>query len=682
MPNRLAAESSPYLLQHKDNPVEWYPWGEEAFEKAIAEDKPILLSVGYSACHWCHVMAHESFEDTDTAALMNQWFVNVKVDREERPDVDGVYMSAVQAITGQGGWPMTVFMTADGKPFYAGTYFPPADGHGRPGFPRVLDSLHRAWVEERAKLLSSAEGITDHLRATSNRYGNAAGEIGPEVAAEAVAAFAQSFDEQWGGFGQAPKFPSPGNLEFLLAYHARTKDMGALDMVLVTLRRMAQGGMYDHLGGGFARYSVDRFWLVPHFEKMLYDNAQLVRVYLHAYQLTGEELFAGVVRETLAYLEREMLDAEGGFFAAQDADSEGIEGKFFVWTPDELRRLLGDDDGALFCEWFGVSAEGNFEDPHHPEFGRRNVLTTWRDAAKVAQQFGITPDALTAKIDALRPRVLAERERRVHPGLDDKILTSWNGLALAAFAEAARVLGDDAYRAVAERNAAFLREKVWRDGRLLHTYKSGVAKVPGMLEDYTYAALGLVELFKLTGDFAHLDWARELFEVSLAEFRDPASGAFFETGGGAEKLLVREKSFFDAATPSGNGALALLAFWLGRYYSRAAWELVAAKVAEQVAGLLVQAPTGFGTMLQVIELLNAPRRELVIIGERHTRQPLERAASSPYIPWLVLAPGASDSPLALFEGRSKHGRALAYLCEDMVCQLPTDSPEALTAQLG
>ena len=682
MPNRLAAETSPYLLQHKDNPVEWYPWGEEAFEKAIAEDKPILLSVGYSACHWCHVMAHESFEDAETAALMNQWFVNVKVDREERPDVDGVYMSAVQAITGQGGWPMTVFMTADGKPFYAGTYFPPADGHGRPGFPRVLDSLHRAWTEEREKLLSSAEGITDHLRATSNRYGNAAGEIGPEVAAAAVAAFAQSFDEQWGGFGQAPKFPSPGNLEFLLARHARTGDARALEMVLITLRRMAQGGMYDHLGGGFARYSVDRFWLVPHFEKMLYDNAQLVRVYLHAYQLTGEELFVGVVRETLAYLEREMLDAEGGFFAAQDADSEGIEGKFFVWTPDELRRLFGDDDGALFCEWFGVSAEGNFEDPHHPEFGRRNVLTTWRDAAKVAEQFGITPDALTAKIDVLRPRVLAERERRVHPGLDDKILTSWNGLALAAFAEAARVLGDDAYRAVAERNAAFLREKVWRDGRLLHTYKSGVAKVPGMLEDYTYAALGLIELFKLTGDFAHLGWARELFEVSLAEFRDPASGAFFETGGGAEKLLVREKSFFDAATPSGNGALALLAFWLGRYYSRAAWELVAAKVAEQVAGLLVQAPTGFGTMLQVIELLNAPRRELVIIGERHTRQPLERAARGPYIPWLVLAPGTGSEPLSLFEGRSEPGRALAYICEDMVCQLPTDSPEALTAQLG
>ena len=682
MPNRLAAETSPYLLQHKDNPVEWYPWGEEAFEKAIAEDKPILLSVGYSACHWCHVMAHESFEDTETAALMNQWFVNVKVDREERPDVDGVYMSAVQAITGQGGWPMTVFMTADGKPFYAGTYFPPADGHGRPGFPRVLDSLHRAWTEEREKLLSSAEGITDHLRATSNRYGNAAGEIGPEVAAEAVAAFAQSFDQKWGGFGQAPKFPSPSNLEFLLAHHARTGDARALEMVLITLRRMAQGGMYDHLGGGFARYSVDRFWLVPHFEKMLYDNAQLVRVYLHAYQLTGEELFVGVVRETLAYLEREMLDAEGGFFAAQDADSEGIEGKFFVWTPDELRRLLGDDDGALFCEWFGVSAEGNFEDPHHPEFGRRNVLTTWRDAAKVAEQFGITPDALTAKIDVLRPRVLAERERRVHPGLDDKILTSWNGLALAAFAEAARVLGDDAYRAVAGRNAAFLREKVWRDGRLWHTYKSSVAKVPGMLEDYTYAALGLIELFKLTGDFAHLDWARELFEVSLAEFRDPASGAFFETGGGAEKLLVREKSFFDAATPSGNGALALLAFWLGRYYSRAAWELVAAKVAEQVAGLLVQAPTGFGTMLQVIELLNAPRRELVIIGERHTRQPLERAARGPYIPWLVLAPGTGSEPLSLFEGRSEPGRALAYICEDMVCQLPTDSPEALTAQLG
>jgi uncharacterized protein len=685
MPNRLANETSPYLLQHKDNPVEWFPWGEEAFAKARAEDKPILLSVGYSSCHWCHVMAHESFENEATAALMNRWFVNVKVDREERPDVDGVYMSAVQALSGSGGWPMTVFLDHDLRPFYAGTYFPPADGHSRPGFPRVLEALHDTWANERAKALNSAQGITDHLRAASLRVPQGPGALPPDASQQAVEHMRRAFDAEWGGFGSAPKFPSPGNLEFLLAHHARCLNEGgdpaAIDMLLLTLVRMAQGGMYDQLGGGFSRYSVDQRWLVPHFEKMLYDNAQLVRVYLHAFQASKEPFFERIVRETLRYLEREMLDPEGGFYSAQDADSEGIEGKYFVWTPAEVSEVLG-TDAALFSAWYGVTEQGNFQDPHHPEFGSRTVLATWEDPADVAKHFKLTVPELFDRIDGLRPRMLAAREQRVKPGLDDKLLTSWNGLALAAFAEAGRVLGDQRYLDIALANAAFVRRSLWRDGRLLHTYKAGLAKIDGMLEDYAYYGLGLVELYRATGDLAHLEWARALLEVILAEFHDGDRGGFFETANGAEKLILRERSFFDAASPSGNGATAQLAFWLGRYYARPQWEAVVQEVTAQVSDHILQAPTGFGSTWVAIELTLAPRQELVIVGEAAARAPFERLAAEDFRPWLVLAPTADAAGLPLFEGRSLAGQPLAYLCEDMVCQLPATTRDELAAQLA
>ena len=681
--NRLAGETSPYLLQHADNPVDWYPWGEEALAKARAEDKPVLLSVGYSACHWCHVMAHESFEDEATAALMNAYFVNIKVDREERPDIDGVYMTAVQALTGQGGWPMTVFMTPDGKPFYAGTYFPPSDGYGRPGFPRVLETLHEKWNSDREGILRSAEGVTEHLRMASRRMAAGEADITPELTRRAVDIFRDHFDAVWGGFGGAPKFPSPSNLDFLLAHQATAGDVGsptALEMVTHTLNRMATGGMYDQLGGGFARYSVDERWLVPHFEKMLYDNAQLVRLYLHAFQMTGEARFERVVRETLAYLEREMLDEEGGFYAAQDADSEGIEGKYFVWTVDEMREVLG-GDAELFSTWFGVTNEGNFSDPHHPELTRRNVLTNWQTPEAVAAQFALEPGALLAKVEEMRARMLATRDRRVPPGLDDKVLTSWNGLALAAFAEAARVLGDDRYRVMAERNAAFVRARLWVDGKLLHTYKAGVARVDGMLEDYAYYGLGLVELFKLTGEMEHLEWARELLEAILAAFRDGDGGGFFETGTGSEELLLRQKSFFDAATPSGNGAAALLGMWLGRYYGRGEWEELAVEVAGQVHDHLLQAPTGFGTVWQAIEFVIAPHREVVVVGQPAERAGLERGVGRRYLPFVVVAPTTDAVGLPLFEGRAVESGAMAYVCENMACRLPVATAEELGRQL-
>ena len=687
--NRLAQETSPYLLQHAANPVEWYPWGEEAFAAARRLDRPVLLSVGYSACHWCHVMAHESFEDAETARLMNEWFINIKVDREERPDIDAVYMTATQALTGQGGWPMTVFMTADGRPFYAGTYFPPQDGHDRPGFPRLLASILHAWSEDRAQLLASAASITERLRAGAEQTASEAAPVTPTMtmADDAVQALRQSYDGARGGFGGAPKFPSPGNLEFLFMHHARAGEMqhepSARTMALDTLRRMARGGIYDQLGGGFHRYSVDAEWLVPHFEKMLYDNAQLARLYLHAYQLTGERGFERVARETLDYLLREMLDETGGFYAAQDADSEDIEGQFFVWTRAQVEELLA-GDASLFCSVYGVTEEGNFVDPHHPELVGRNVLSLPRPLADVAAERGEPVEALEARLAALRARLLAARERRVRPGLDDKVLTSWNGLALAAFAEAGRVLGDARYRDAARRNAAFVRQALWRDGRLLHTYKDGVSKVEGLLEDYAYYGLGLIELYRATGKLEHLAWADELLDAMLARFHDAEGGGFFDSPADGERLLLRQKPLFDAASPSGNGAAASLALWLGRYYGRPDREAIATEVVSLAREQMVLAPGGFGATWQAVELMLAPHREVAIVGSAAARAPFEAEVARRFLPTTVVAPAARGAGLPLLEGRggtAGPGSAVAYVCEQMACDLPAETVEALRKQL-
>ncbi|MXZ62455.1 MAG: thioredoxin domain-containing protein [Chloroflexi bacterium] len=683
--NRLADETSPYLLQHASNPVDWYPWGEEAFERARAEDRPVLLSVGYSSCHWCHVMAHESFEDESIAAVMNEGYVNIKVDREERPDVDSVYMTATQAMTGQGGWPMTVFMTPDGEPFYAGTYFPPDDGHGRPGFRRVLEALRHSWDTDRERLLSSASRITEQLQAATEREASDDATVTADLTAGAVDRLRGAYDATWGGFGAAPKFPSPATLEFLLLHDNAATDAdlgqpGARTMAVETLRSMALGGMYDHLGGGFARYSVDREWLVPHFEKMLYDNAQLVRAYTHAWQVTGDPLFEQVVRETLAYLEREMLHAEGGFYSAQDADSEGIEGKFFVWTPAEFAAVLGAEDGSLAAEVYGVTVAGNFQDPHHPEFGRRNVLSRRAPLNHIATSRGTTVEAIEERIPAWRERLLAERETRVRPGLDDKVLTSWDGLALAAFAEAGRVFGEPSYVAVAERNAAFVRAAMWRDGRLLHTWKDGRARIDGMIEDYTYYGLGLIELYRATGDLTHLHWAAELIEVVVERFRDPEGGGVYEAASDAERLILRQKPLFDAASPSGNGAAALLAFWLGRYFGRPEWEDFAREVVRLVRDQLVQAASGFGSVLQVVDLLLAPPREIAVVGDAAARAPFEREIAGRYLPAVLLAP-ADGEGLPVLEGRAVGDGAAAYVCENLVCNLPATTVEEFAAQL-
>ena len=674
MPNRLADETSPYLLQHAENPVDWYPWSDEAFARAREEDKPVLLSVGYSTCHWCHVMAHESFESHETAGVMNEHFVNIKVDREERPDIDGVYMTAVQALTGQGGWPMTVFLTPDKKPFFAGTYFPPDDAHGRPGFPRLLQTIRATWDERREDIVNSAESISDQLAEASTRAVPQEA-FDPTVTASAVQAMLRSADEVWGGFGTAPKFPAPANLDFLLGRAARAgeSEHAAIRAMLErTLWGMASGGMYDQIGGGFARYSVDVQWLVPHFEKMLYDNAALARVYLHAFQLFGDPAHERVVRETLTYLEREMLHEEGGFYSAQDADSEGIEGKFFLWTTAQIEGLLGDDADA-FNQLFGVTPEGNFYDPHNPELIGRNVLSRRTDPA---------PGAVSAeRIEGWRRTLFEARAGRIPPETDDKVLTSWNGLALAAFAEAARVFDDARLRQIAERNARFVRERMWSNGVLLHTWKDGVARIEGMLEDYAYYGLGLIELYQLTGERDHLDWANELLDVIVARFHD-GDGAFFETAEGAEELLFRQKPRFDQATPSAGASTARLALMLQRYGIRGDGETIAREVVAGVQGLILNAATGFGATLQVIDLLAAPPRELAIVGAPEARAPFERAVAARYLPGLAIAPAAAPNGLPLLEGREAPADgATAWLCENMACQLPAGSADELDRQL-
>ena len=686
--NRLAHETSPYLRQHAENPVDWFPWGEEAFAKARAEQKPILLSIGYSTCHWCHVMAHESFEDETTAALMNEGFVSIKVDREERPDVDSVYMTFTQALTGQGGWPMTVFLTPDLEPFYAGTYFPPTDQHGRPAFPRLLINIRNAWKDKREQVLDSAASITKQIREASDRVAVRGGTLAPDVLTRVVEGLRAAYEPVAGGFGSAPKFPTTTVFEFLLWYHATVHDEqepSGLDMVAHTLTQMAHGGIYDHLGGGFARYSVDSEWLVPHFEKMLYDNAQLARVYLHAYQLTGDALFERIARETLDYLLREMHDGSGGFYAAQDADSEGIEGKFFVWTVEEIDEVLGSDDGALFRSVFGVTLEGNFTDPHHPELTGRNVLSQPHTLDEIATANGIDLLELTARVDDLREQMFVAREARVHPSRDDKVITAWNGLALSACAEAARILDDARYLEAAQGIAMFLRGTMWNGSSLRHVYgggpSGGAAKIDGQLDDYASVGLGAIDLYRATGDLGLIDWAADLLEAAIERFHDDEDGGFFESPSDGEELILRQKPFFDSPTPSGNGSMALLAAWLGRYLGRPEWEALSTEVVSLVASQLERAPTGFGATMQALVLALTPHLEVAIVGEAAARAPFEREMARHFLPTALLAPASNGGSLPVLAGRDAAQGAVAYVCEDMVCDLPARDVETFRDQL-
>src|ERR671917_60124 len=546
MANRLAGETSPYLLQHKDNPVDWYPWGEEALRKAREEDRPILLSVGYSACHWCHVMERESFEDEATARLMNEHFVNIKVDREERPDVDSIYMSAVQAMTRHGGWPMTVFMTPDGAPFYGGTYFPPVPSRGMPSFQQVLLSLADAYTNRREEVLKSAENARESLR-ESTTASIPKSEVSEGLLTHAANALVGQVDNRFGGFNGAPKFPQAMNLEVLLRHHKRTGDRAALSGVELTCRQMANGGIYDQLGGGFARYSVDEYWLVPHFEKMLYDNALLAYLYLETYQATGDAFYRRIAEETLDYVARDMTDPEGGFYSAEDADSEGVEGKFYVWTLAEIQATLEPEVAKLAMRFWDVTERGNFEG--------KNIINVSRPPEAVAAEFDISAGELGHRMVRIREKLLAEREKRVRPGRDEKVLAAWNGLMLRAFAFASSVLDREDYREIAEKNASFLMEKLVVDGRLRRSYKDERARFNAYLEDYACVADGLVELYEATFETRWLREAGSLADAILELFWDAEEGAFYDTAADHEELVTRPRDVYDNASPSGNSAV-------------------------------------------------------------------------------------------------------------------------------
>jgi hypothetical protein len=651
MPNRLANETSPYLLQHKDNPVDWYPWGEEALARAREEDRPILLSIGYSACHWCHVMERESFEDPETARLMNERFVPIKLDREERPDLDAIYMEACQAMTGQGGWPLNVFITPEQVPFYAGTYFPPDDRHGMPSWRRVLTAVANAWDQNREQIRAGGEQIAQRL-AGGALLRPRDGEIDPGLLDAAVERLRGSYDPQNGGFGGAPKFPPSSAIELLLR-------RGETEMTSRTLRAMASGGMYDQVGGGFARYSVDAHWLVPHFEKMLYDNALLARAYLHAWQVTGEELFRAVCEETLDWMLREMRGPEGGFYSALDADSEGVEGKFYVWTLDELREVLGDDaDEAI--SYFGATEDGNFEGA--------NILTR-----------GVAP---SDRLPEIKRRLYEARAERVWPGLDDKRLTAWNALAISALSDAGAVLERDDYLDAAAACAEFvLRDLRDAGGRLLRTYKDGQAKLNAYLEDHAFLVEALLSLYEARFEPRWFAAARELADSMIARFADEENGGFFETSSDHERLVARRKDLEDNPIPAGNSSAAYGLLRLAALTGEHGYEESALGVVRLLHPVAPQHPQAFAHLLQAIDFHLARVREVALVGDADAVRPLERVVRDRFRPHLVLAGGPADG-VPLLAGREPvDGRAAAYVCERFACRRPVTEPAELEALL-
>jgi len=674
-PNRLADETSPYLLQHKDNPVDWYPWGPEALARAAAEDKPIFLSVGYAACHWCHVMEHESFEDATTAAAMNARFVSIKVDREERPDVDGIYMDAVQAMTGHGGWPMTVFCSPDGEPFYAGTYFPKEPRHGMPSLAQVLEGVSRAWQEQRADLLTQARGIVTRLAEQAAASAPQA-PLTDTILENAFAKLAQAFDPEWGGFGSAPKFPAAMALEFCLRAHLRGW-AGAEEIVRTTLDRMAEGGIHDQLGGGFHRYAVDNIWHVPHFEKMLYDNALLARTYLHGYQALGDERYRDVTCNTLDYLLREMQHADGGFFSSQDADSEGTEGAFFVWSWEELVDVVG----PTAASFLGAEPAGNWEGT--------NVLWMPFSIEEAAPRLDTTAEVLADTITAARVTLFEMRGKRIRPATDDKILAAWNGMAIIALAEAGRALERPDYIEAAARAAEFvLRELRDPGGRLLRSWREGVTGGLGFADDHALMAQACLTLFETTGDATWFASARSLADDLLRLFEDPDNGGFFQTGIDHERLVIRPKELLDNATPSGNSVAATLLQRLALFTGDADYERAGLAALQPALEAMQRFPTGMGEALCALDLHRARADEVAIVGphdDPKTRA-LVRVLHQGFLPHVVLAIGdgaATDRHVVpLLEERwLVEGAPAAYVCHGSICEQPLTTVDALSAAL-
>jgi uncharacterized protein YyaL (SSP411 family) len=682
--NRLKGEKSPYLLQHSENPVDWYPWGEEAFGKAREEDKPIFLSIGYATCHWCHVMAHESFEDKEVARLLNRYYVAIKVDREERPDVDKIYMHVCQALTGHGGWPLSIFMTPQGKPFFAGTYFPRSGRMGVPGFIDILEQIAAMWQNDRANILKSSEAITAAIQPVTDSDASVHA-LSEETLKKGYAQLARIFDPSWGGFGASPKFPTPHHLTFLLRWHNRSRDPRAFEMVEKTLQAMRSGGLFDQIGYGFHRYSVDEKWLVPHFEKMLYDQALLALAYTEAYQATGKAEFAQTAREIFTYVLRDMTAPDGGFYSAEDADSEGKEGLFYVWTPREVKKYLGEETGGLFCHFYGITEEGNFEEG-------RSILHVRASLRTFAEKKGMDPTRLETVLKDARERLLDVRKKRVPPLKDDKILTSWNGLMIVALAKGCQVLGDQGYAVEAQRAVGFILKNLrTADGRLLRRYRKGEAAYPGYLDDYAFLVWGLIELYEATFEVVYLEEAISLNEAMIHIFWDAQGGGLFFTGKGNERLITQSKEIYDGALPSGNSVAALNFLRISRMTGNVDLEEKAEQLTRAFSKQVLEQPMAYTQMLIALDFMIGPSREIVIAGDpaSETTQAMVNAVRRKFLPnkVLLLRPeGSAGKTLVSLSPfveamRPVNEQPTVYVCEQYACKTPLNSVRQLESAL-
>ncbi|MFQ5630635.1 MAG: thioredoxin domain-containing protein, partial [bacterium] len=689
-------EKSPYLLQHAFNPVDWYPWGQAAFDRAKAENKPIFLSVGYSTCHWCHVMEHESFENPEVAAVMNNYFVSIKVDREERPDVDRVYMAAVQGLTGSGGWPMSVFLTPELKPFFGGTYYPPHGKYGRPGFVDIMERIHDAWTTQHGNIIESADQITAALQ--KQLAGASSSDTLAVSALDAIyEAYRDSYDTNYGGFGDAPKFPRPSVFNFLFRYFKRTDTGLARDIALETLGKMFSGGMYDHLGGGFHRYSVDTFWRVPHFEKMLYDQGQIANSYLDAYQVTGDDFYGNVVRDILEYVLRDMASPEGGFYSAEDADSapepsdpdHKIEGTFYLWTVEELEAVLGKEKGKIFAAAYGVAPEGNTISDPHGEFGNRNVLYLAYGVDSLVKRFKKTETEIATILASSKRKLFAHREKRLRPLRDDKIITAWNGLMISAFARTGFILDEQKYTQAAQKAADFVLENL-RDEKtnaLRRRYRNGEARYPGHLDDYAFLLNGLLDVYEASARISYLQDSENLATEMVNRFADEKNGGFYDSAGESKELLFRSKELYDGAEPSGNAMAILALLRLGRMLDHENFLATAENALKATTGNISRAPSAFPQLAAAVDFARAKSMQIIIAGKPDAKdtKALLNEIRSEYLPNRVLLYADGADGQNWLAGKMEvvgsmaplDGRAAAYVCENFTCELPTSDPKAL-----
>jgi uncharacterized protein YyaL (SSP411 family) len=676
--NKLAQSQSPYLLQHAHNPVNWFPWGEEAFTKAKAENKPIFLSIGYSTCHWCHVMEHESFEDSTVAVLMNEHFISIKVDREEMPEVDHLYMAVCQAMTGRGGWPLTIVMTPEKEPFFAGTYFP-KDGRGqRPGMLQLLPNLARAWKDQQTEIRNSIQRISQYMLQINDSEPGA--PIAVSILDKTFSQFQQRFDSEYGGFGRAPKFPSAHNLIYLLRYHQMNQDKQALTMVETTLQKMRQGGIYDHIGYGFHRYSTDKQWLLPHFEKMLYDQAMISMAYLEAYQSTKKSKYAETAKEIFAYALRDMTSPEGGFYSAEDADSDGEEGKYYVWTRDEILNILGKKDGELFSSIFNISEQGNFTDEASGHASNNNIPHFSQAKYEIAKTLNITQSELDNFIQKARGKLLSIRVKRIHPLKDDKVLTDWNGLMIASLSLGGQILDEPKYLRAAEKSAHFVLDELKdKNGRLKKRWRQGEAGLPSFLDDYSFMIWGLLNLYEATFDILWLDEAIQLAEIMVSDFYDSENGGFFLGSKNAEKLFVRTKDTYDGAIPAGNSVALMNCQRLGRFTGDVKWLDIVEKSYRAISTPLSKSPMGNTYLLTSFLFEDQSPKEILIVGDESARNQILQEFSKMYLPnKVILFKNASNkdalSKIAPWTKNQEmiNGETTYYICENFACQLPTN----------